>query len=316
MLLSVLSLIAGAVVICASAEALVRGGSRLAIAFRVPSVIVGLTVVAYGTSAPEAVVSTMSVLRGAGDLAVGNILGSNVANIGLILGAAALARPLLLEPHMARVDLPLVVAVTGGFGALALDGRIERWEGALLLSGALLYTGWCLLRAVRASRLASDEEPVGGSRVVDALRVLLGLGGLALGANLLVGGAVTIARAIGIGELVIGATIVAVGTSLPEMAASIMASGRGDHGLSVGNVVGSNLFNLMLVLGLAASIAPLTVTREALLWDALPGLVLAVALLVLAATRGLVSRWCGAALLAAFAAYITVCVLRQTMGWV
>jgi cation:H+ antiporter len=317
MLLAVLALLAGAVAICGSAEVLVRGGSRLALAFRVPSAIVGLTVVAYGTSAPEAVVSSMSVLRGAGDIAVGNVLGSNVANIGLILGVSSLMQPLRVERHVARSDLPVVLLVSLGLIGLAFDGTLDRADGIVLILGALLYTGWCLLRAVHASRSAlRSVEPAEGPRFGDFARVLLGLVGLALGANLLVNGAVTIARAVGIGELVIGATVVAVGTSLPELAASAVASLRGDHGLSMGNAVGSNIFNILLVLGLTATIAPLSVTREALVWDAAPGIGLTVALMLMATLRGEIGRWQGLALVAAFVTYITTCVLRQTLGWV
>lgn len=317
MMQSALSLVGGAAIICWAAEVLVQGGARLALAFRVPSMIVGLTVIAYGTSAPEAVVSTVSVLRGAGDLAVGNVLGSNVANLALILGAAALVRPLLLEPRMARSDLPLLAAVTLGFALMSLDGQLARWEGAILLGGSFLYSGWCVARAVRAARTTpAEEEHHRTHKLADAGRVAVGLGGLALGANLLVSGAVHIARSIGIGELVIGATVVAVGTSLPELAASVAAARRGEHGLSIGNVVGSNLFNLLMVLGLAACVAPISVPREALFWDMLPGLALTLVVLLLTATTGRIARWQGALLVAAFGAYATVCVLRQTLGWV
>lgn len=316
MVLAVVGVIIGAALVGGSAEALVRGGARLALAFRVSSLIVGLTVVAYGTSAPEAIVSVMASLRGVSDLAIGNVLGSNIANIGLIIGTAALMSPLILEERTVRTDLPLVLVVSVGFVLLAIDGTIARWEGILLLSGALTYTLWCISSAYREAQTAPPAPKVPGSRWVDVVLVAAGLVGLAAGAHLLVEGATVIAKALGVSELVIGVTIVAIGTSLPELAASVVASYRQEAGLSVGNVIGSNLFNLMLVIGLAATITPIQVAAEALTWDAAPMLLMTLVLLWFAASGRRVSRREGVVLLLAFVAYLTVSALRQKLGWV
>lgn len=308
------AMLAGGILVIKSADLLVRGGSRLAASFGVPALLVGLTIVAYGTSAPEALVSVVSVAKGAGALAVGNVLGSNVANLALILGSAALARPLALDARLGRVDGPLLIGATVVLALFSADGRLSRPEGLLLLVGAIAYTVGCI-RSARATIATPDEidcEPI--SRSLEAVCLVGGLVGLALGASLLVQSAVTIARSLGLSELLIGATIIAVGTSLPELAASVTAARRGDHGLSVGNVVGSNLFNLLLVMGLAAVAGEVPVPRTALGWDLLPGLALAVGLVVAARTGRLVRRRHGALLVAAYAAYLAVCVWRQAAG--
>lgn len=315
MLLPLASLALGAVIVLVGAELLVRGASSLALGLRVPSVVVGLTIVAYGTSAPEAVVSVFASMRGASDLAVGNVLGSNVANLGLILGVAALVRPLAVDRAVLRADLPLLLVVTVVMGGLALDGVIARWEGALLLAGSLAYSAARALHARHLSRQAEASEPLSAKAVaIDLALVLAGLAGLAFGANSLVGGAVALARGLGVSELLIGATIVAIGTSLPELAASVAAARRGHDDLAVGNAVGSNLFNLLMVVGLAACIAPLGVTREALVWDGIPGLLLAVLVLTTSWRREALSRGHGAVLLAGFLGYLAMCVLRNAPG--
>lgn len=313
---AVLSVIGGVLLVSGSAEALVRGGTRLALALRVSSLLVGLTVVAYGTSTPELIVSLLAAMRGASDIAVGNVLGSNIVNIGLIAGAAALLRPLRLDRATTRTDIPIALAVSSALVLLALDGSLSRRDGVLMLLGAVAHGAWCIARAYRESQEPSELPPISGSRRRDVLLVLGGLAGLALGAHLLVEGAVLIATDLGVSQLVIGVTVVAVGTSLPELAASLVAARRGHPGLSIGNVVGSNILNILVVIGLSATIHPIAVRREALVWDAAPMLALTVALYAFARTGTRLSRREGSALLLLFVAYMAVSVLRQRLGWV
>ncbi len=315
-----------------AAEALVRGGSRVAEALRISSVVIGLTIVAYGTSAPELVVGLAAAVKEAlgasggensTQLAVGNAVGSNIANIALVLGLAALVRPIPLERRVVRADLPILVAVSAGVVPLTLDGRISRVEGAVLLAAAVAYTVWCVRSALRA-RAAGDALAAANGDAVpkparlrarDAALIALGLAGLGIGAHLLVTGACDVAEALGVSKLVIGVTIVAVGTSLPELAASVVAAARGHDGLSVGNVVGSNLFNVMLVLGASSLITPLRVPRSALVWDVAPMLAVTLLLMALVNRGATVKRWHGALLLVVFAVYMTACALRESLGW-
>lgn len=246
------------------AELLVRGASRLAMAVGISPLVVGLTVVAYGTSAPEAAVSVGAALRGQGDLALGNVVGSNIFNVLFILGASALVTPLLVQKRMVRIDVPLMIAVSLALLLLSLDGRLGRLDAALLFGGAITYTVVLIRQGRRegAAAAAAAEvpaEPVARTPAMLALNVALiaaGLVMLVLGSRWLVNGAVSLATAMGVSELVIGLTIVAAGTSLPEVATSILAAFRGERDIAVGNVVGSNIFNILAVLGLTGIVSP------------------------------------------------------------
>ena len=242
------------------AEALVRGASALALRMGITPLVVGLTVVAFGTSAPELVVSVKAALADAGGIAVGNVVGSNVANVGLILAAAVLVRPLQTAPSLLRRDLPVLVVVTAAVAAFLADRSLGRGEAGVLVVGLAAYLVWSVWTARRESAAADDVAlPVEPARSVwsGLLLVAAGLGGLVVGADLFVGGAVRLAEAAGVSDAVIGLTVVAVGTSLPEMATSIVAAVRGEGEIALGNVVGSNLFNLLGILGGAALVRPL-----------------------------------------------------------
>lgn len=258
MLPDVLALVGGLALLVAAASALVRGAAALALRLGLTPLVVGLTVVAFGTSAPELVVSVQAALAGAGGIAVGNVAGSNVANIGLILALAVLVRPIASDAALLRRDLPALVAATALAVALLWDRALGRGEGALLLAGLVAYLVWSV-RAARREQ-AAVELPVAaptGPAWRDALFVAAGLAGLVWGADLFVGGAVRIAEAAGVSNAVIGLTVVAVGTSLPELATTVVAAARGEGEIAAGNVVGSNLFNLLGILGVAALVDPL-----------------------------------------------------------
>jgi cation:H+ antiporter len=256
--------VAGLVGLAAGAEGLVRGSASLARRVGVSPIVIGLTIVAFGTSTPELVVSLRASLGGQGAIAGGNVIGSNIANIGLILGAAALLGPVAVHVRIIRVEIPLLVAVSVFALVLSMDGTLSRLDGASLFVAFLGWLLWTVRSAVRErppeTELAAASDFPGrlsGSWIVDVLLVLGGLGLLVAGAEGLVRGASRLARAAGVSDAVIGLTLVAIGTSLPELATTLAAARRGESDLAVGNVVGSNLFNLLGILALAGLARPL-----------------------------------------------------------
>lgn len=258
-----LLLIGGFALLVVGAELLVRGAVRLAAAAGISSLVIGLTVVAFGTSAPELAVSVGAGLAGRADIAVGNVVGSNILNTLLILGLSALIIPLSVARQLVRLDVPLMIGVSLLVVLLALDGRIERLEGLLLSAGLVAYVAWSIRLSRRQGQVAQEAGTGSGPPAAGGWRwwlasvslVAIGLALLVTGAHLMVEGAVAAARALGVSELVIGLTVIAVGTSLPEVATSVLAALRGQRDIAVGNVVGSNLFNLLGVLGLTAMAA-------------------------------------------------------------
>jgi cation:H+ antiporter len=260
--ISLLLLVGGALLI-GGAELMVRGASRLAITIGVSPLVVGLTVVAFGTSAPEFAVTIGAAYKGQAELALGNVVGSNIFNLLFILGLSAAITPLIVHQQLVRTDVPIMIGASLVAAGLGLDGRIGRADGALLFSGIIAYTVF-LIRQSRAESAAVLEEYEGafgaGGRAtttaVNLLVIAVGLVLLGVGARWLVDGAVMTAHAFGVSELVIGLTIIAAGTSLPEVATSVLASVRGERDIAVGNLVGSNLFNLLGVLGLGGLVAP------------------------------------------------------------
>jgi cation:H+ antiporter len=306
----ILLFIAGLVFLLVGAEGLVRGASRLAAALGISPLVIGLTVVAFGTSAPELAVSIKAALSGQPDLAVGNVVGSNIFNILFILGLSAIIAPLAVSRRLVRYDVPLMIALSVLALVLGMDGAISRTEGRLLFLGLVVYVGVLFWQGNGEGRQAKEEcaKPAGGAATRWIGNLALVLGGLALlavGSRWLVDGAVAIARHLGVNELIIGLTIVAAGTSLPEVATSVMASIRGERDIAVGNVVGSNLFNIMGVLGVAGIAAPAGVAvSDAVIRFDLP-VMIAVAFVCLPIffTGGIISRWEGLVLLGYYAAY-------------
>lgn len=305
---SLLPFLGGLAVLVAGAEALVRGASRLAAALRISPLAIGLTVVAFGTSAPEVAVSVTAGLRGEGDLAAGNVVGSNIVNTLLILGLSALVAPLAVHAQVVRRDIPFMIAVSLLVPAVLWNGVAGRLEGAVLLA---LLVAWVVLlfrwSRGEATELARDvPAPTGAVRLAgNAALVVGGLAGLAVGARWMLAGAVELARLAGLDERTIGLTLVAVGTSLPEVAASLMAAWRGERELAVGNVVGSNVFNVLCVLGCAAVVSPggVHVSPGLLRLDVPVMLVAAFVCLPLARTGSTISRAEGTFLLAGYLAY-------------
>lgn len=307
------------------AEVLVRASVALALAARISPLVVGLTIVAFGTSAPELVVSLQSTLRGQSDIAMGNVLGSNIFNVLFILGLSALITPLVVSRQLVRFEVPLMVALSGLLGLLALDGRIGRLDGWLLCLGLISYTGWAIVKSRSEQRTAQEVEVSGenapvsrgaGHLLLQVLLVAVGLGLLVLGSRLFSDSAVGIARRMGVSELVIGLTLVAAGTSLPEVATSVLAALRGERDIAVGNVVGSNLFNIMGVLGIsgAAAAEGIGVSAVALRLDIPVMIAVAVACLPIFFTGHIISRWEGGVFFAYYLAYTTYLVLAATQA--
>lgn len=316
---TILFLILGLVLLVVGAEWLVKGASRFAAAFGISSLVIGLTVVAYGTSAPELAVSLMSAFRGQTDLAMGNVVGSNIFNLLFILGASALVVPLVVHRQLIKLDVPVMMGVSVLVLLMGLDGRIDRLDGLLLTAGAVCYT-WVLIRQSRKKSVSLNnqiEAPDGQKSVhwvINIGWILLGCAALVLGSKWLVDGAMEIARYFGMSELVIGLTIVAAGTSLPELATSVVAAVRGERDIAVGNVVGSCIFNLLSVLGLAGFIAPhgINVPASALAFD-LPVMV-AISLVCFPVffTNYRISRLNGAVFLGLYVLYVFYLILANT----
>jgi cation:H+ antiporter len=312
-MMTYLLLILGLVLLVGGAELLVKGASRVAAGFGISPLIIGLTVVAFGTSAPEMAISVSSALKGEADIAVGNVLGSNIFNVLFILGVAALISPLLVSKQLVRIDVPVMVAVSILAYAVSIDGRISFGEGAVLFAGILSYVVM-LIRIARRTGEAGDAVEHSKHWAVDTGFIIVGFALLVLGSRWLVTSAVTIAEAMGVSELVIGLTIVAAGTSLPEVATSIIATIRGQRDIAVGNVVGSNIFNILAVLGLTAMVAPggLPVSEAAINFDYPVMLAVAVACLPIFFVGYSIARWEGALFLGYYVAYTLYLILAAT----
>jgi len=312
--------IAGFILLVGGAELLIRGASRIALRLGIQPIVVGLTVVAFGTSAPELLVSVTANLGDTvgSDMALGNIIGSNIANLGLILGLCGSVYALSVNRHIIKIEYPLLIGVTVIFSAMLLGGVLYRWEGVLLFAGMIAFIAWNVVTARQQYEMTHiAEENIEAVATVDAqvtepsrqpwfdvLLIVMGLGGLVLGADWLVTGAQTIALAFGVSEMVIGLTLVAVGTSLPEAATSLVATFRGQGDLAIGNVVGSNLFNILGIAGLTAAIKPLTASSD--LWISLVVMLFFTGLVYALVWRPphRVERWQGAILLLLYIGYM------------
>jgi cation:H+ antiporter len=315
--MTLLLLVAGLVALVVGAEVLVRGASAIALGLGIPSLVVGLTVVAIGTSAPELAVSVGAALAGEASIAAGNVVGSNVFNVLVILGLSALVVPLAVLRRVVRVEVPIMVAFSFALLALGVDGRYGRGDGILLMLALAAFLAFTM-RAARRERSGGEDaadaprRPRGWLLAVGAVAVGLVL--LVVGSSWFVDGAVRLATAFGVSPLVIGLTVVAAGTSLPEVVTSLVAALRGARDIAVGNVVGSNIFNIGGVLGLASVVAPVGIDAPSSLLAVDVPIAVAVALLCLpiAFTRGRIDRWEGALFLALYVLYVVYLVLAAT----
>ncbi|MGL4411705.1 MAG: calcium/sodium antiporter [Bacteroidales bacterium] len=265
MITNTLLLILSLAILYFGADWLVKGSSSLALRLGIPSLIVGLTIVAMGTSAPEFLVSLQAALMGEAEIAVGNVVGSNIFNIGVILGIAALVSPLVISKSIIKQDMPILLLFTSLFVFLFRDGSMSRGEALIFVAGAVIYTAWLIFTSIKIKRTDKKEDetidipPPSKHWYIDIIYIVGGLVSLAIGARLLVDNAVLIAQALSISDKVIGLTIVAAGTSMPELATSVVASFKGNKDIAIGNVVGSNIYNLLIVMGMSATISPISI---------------------------------------------------------
>ncbi len=314
--------LSGLFLLIIGAESLVRGSSRLAVSLGISPLTVGLTVVAFGTSSPELAVSLKAAFSGQADIAVGNVVGSNILNVLLILGLSALIAPLSVSSRLIRLDVPLMILVSAAVLVFSIDGKFGRIDGVILLANFLLYCG-ALVRQGRRDNGEIKKKyssgraggAVGGkSALMNVIVAAAGLGMLVIGSRLLVDGAVSFAKMLGVSESVIALTVVAAGTSLPEIVTSVIAAIRGERDIAVGNVVGSNIFNIMAVLGLTGVVAPrgLEVSASMLRFDIPVMISVSLACFPLFFTGGKLSRKEGALLLGYYLAYTLYLVLASS----
>jgi cation:H+ antiporter len=316
--------IIGLVFLITGAEWLVRGASGLAAALGISPLVIGLTVVAFGTSAPELAVGVRAGLfgqPGETDIALGNVIGSNIANILLILGLAAAIAPLIVHKQLLQFDVWVMLIASLLLWLMAFDGVLSRLDGLALFLGILLYTGWSIHTSrkqerkdaeVRSLAGQSEKPPESARWLNNTLLLIGGLTMLVVGSDWLVNGASQVARVLGVSELVIGLTIVAVGTSLPEVATTVAATIKGKRDLAVGNAVGSNIFNILLILGTTAlvSTSGIPVSQQALTFDIPVMLIVSVLCLPVFFTGWTISRWEGGLMLGYYAAYLLYLVLK------
>lgn len=315
-------LVAGLISLVVGAEVLVRGASRLATVLGISPLIIGLTVVAFGTSSPELSVSIIAALSDQAGIAVGNVVGSNIFNVLFILGLSALIVPLVVSQQLVRLDVPLMIVLSIIVLLYSLDGNFSRTEGLTLFIGLILYVIFLIFQSRKESVEVKDEyakefggeDHTGCSWIKNLVLVLSGLALLVVGSRWLVEGAVSIAQHMGVSELVIGLTIVAAGTSLPEVVTSVIAAIRGERDIAVGNVIGSNIFNIMGVLGIASIVAPtgIQVSVAVSSFDIPVMIAVAFACLPIFFTGGVISRQEGALLLGYYVIYTLYLVLAAS----
>lgn len=316
MLMPVIAVVAGLVALVWSADRFVEGAASVARHFNVPSMLIGIVIIGFGTSAPEMVVSALASSQGNPGIALGNAFGSNITNIALILGLTAILAPILVESQVLRRTLPLLTLVTLLAAGLMLDDRISRLDAGILLTVFAIVMGWTIRQGMKDQRkithdtLSDDVDKALANPLPIRPAVLWLIAGLVLliaSSRLLVWGAVTIAQSLGVSDLIIGLTIIAVGTSLPELASSIIAARKGEHDMAVGNILGSNLFNTLAVIGIAGAIHPMAVGHEVLTRDVAVMLGLTVSLFVFGFgfknRQGCINRWEGAILVSAYMMY-------------
>ncbi len=320
MLGNAFEVIVGLLLLVWGADRFVHGAAATARNLGIPPLLIGLTIVAVATSAPEILVSIVASLRGEPDLAIGNAIGSNIANIGMVLGVVAILRPIELKSATLRREMPALLAVTLLTVALFLDSFLSRVDGLVLLTGLIIVMFWLTRLGFRSS--SSDplqaefdaEIPRHMSMRLAIFWLLVGIATLLVGAELMVDGAIDIAKALGVSEVVIGVTLVALATSLPELAVSAVSAFRGEYGLAIGNIVGSNIFNLLAVIGIAAVIQPAALPPSVLSLHIF--VMVAFTLVLFAMTyeydgRGLITRFEGFALLGAYLAYQAYVVVQN-----
>ncbi len=311
-------LIVGFVCLIKGADLFVDGSSSVAKLLKVPSIIIGLTVVAFGTSMPEASVSISSAIAGANELAVSNVVGSNIFNLLVVLGASALIMPVCVGKDSVKKEIPFSILCTVALlGALLLGKNAEGFTlgwiaGLILLALFAFYMYWQISAALKARRAGAAEEEDDGKKISlpkSLIFIVIGIAAIILGGNWVVSGATSIAYKFGMSETLVGMTIVAVGTSLPELVTSMVAAKKGESDIALGNVIGSNIFNVIFILGFSCLVSPITVGTEAII-DTIFAIVVTAVGLVFSATKLKFQRWEGGVFVATYVVYLTYMILR------
>jgi len=307
MLANVLILFAGLAVLVAGAEFLVRGSVGLAQKFKISPLVIGMTIVAFGTSAPELIVSVKAALQGSSDIAIGNVVGSNIANLALILGITALIFPIAIDKQSINVDWPMMVFASGLFYFFMLDGSIERWEGLILFLALISFTTYLIFDSKKKNKNKEEDTLVKKLHITKALFfVVIGLVGLYFGAEWFVLSSVNIAELLGMSQHIIGVTVVAFGTSVPELVTSAVAAFRKQDDISIGNLIGSNIFNILGVIGLSGIIKPMSVSDIVLNFDIFWVIGVALALFPLMRFGRKITRTKGIFLLSLYVVYVVL----------
>jgi len=305
--LFLIALAVGLVMLVAGADLIVRGGGQLALALRVPALIVGLTIVAFGTSAPELAVSMTAAHRASTEMALANVTGSNIANIVLVLGLAAVVAPLQMDRSLIRREVPVCLGLQILVPLMCLNGVIARWEGGVLLALGVTYNTWIVWDALRRrAKLAEGERRPANHWQWHFLLLLGGILVLVAGAQLFVGGAVEVAGLLGMSDRYIGLTVVALGTSAPEVATSMLSSHRGQAELATGNVLGSNILNITMVLALTALVRPIVIMDPWSLADLVVAVLVTLALIPIVVRDKSVSRVEGGAMALGYVTYLVL----------
>jgi len=321
--MTVLLFIVGLAFLILGAEVLVRGASKIATAFGISPLIIGLTVVAIGTSSPELAISINGVMSGQADIALGNVIGSNIFNILFILGVSALIVPLYVSQQLIRFDVPLMIGLSAAVLLICLDQTVNRFDGLLLVAGLIIYIAILVVLSIRkrskeneSDQQVPDDETTRNNFnwFANIMYVVAGLALLVLGSQWFVKSAVSFAGYLGVSELIIGLTIVAAGTSMPEVVTSVVAAIRKERDIAVGNIIGSNIFNILGVLGISSVLAPsgIPVSEAVIGFDIPLMIVVAIACLPIFFTGGTISRWEGALFLCYYIAYTLYLVLNAT----
>lgn len=313
MLLWVLLIIVGMVLLIKGADWFVEGASSIAKAMKIPSLVIGLTLVSVGTSMPEFSVSLTSSIKGLNDMSFGNIIGSNIFNTFVVIGVSAILTPLVVSKQMKKYDLPILMGIyllLMLFSFVTSPLVINLWESIIIFSLTIAYTAFLIIRSKKEMKEEKEESKKQRKWYINLLLVAIGLAGIIFGGNIVVDNASKFAYAIGMSELLVGLTIVAVGTSLPELVTSVVAAKKGENDIAIGNAIGSCIFNVILILGFCSIIQPATVAWSSLL-DVVVMLISAIVIFLFSFKTLKVNRWQGIVMIIMYAAYLTYIILRN-----
>ena len=314
---SIFLLIVGMILLIKGADFFVEGASKIARMLKIPSLVIGLTLVSIGTSAPEFAVSLTASLQGANDLSFGNIVGSNIFNTFVVIGVSAIFTPLVVTKNMQKYDLPILAGIyvlLTLFAFVITPGTIQTWEGVILFSLTIFYTIFLIYREKKEAQVEEEKEEKKRPWWLNLIFVVIGLAGIIIGGDFVVDGATEVAKALGMSEMLIGLTIVAVGTSLPELVTSIVAARKGENDIAVGNAIGSCIFNVVLILGFCSILEPANVNTHPFyaLFDVGVMMLTVVLLLIFSIKKREINKWHGIITITLYAIYLTVIILRDT----